>query len=74
MKSHSHTFNDGSVGTKFILSGNEVARAISAYLVAHRWHVSGPRTIRLLEPDPGQATGGATILVDPSGKCHRNPK
>lgn len=45
------------------LSGDEVAVAISAYLVAHAIHVSGPRTIRV----NGELCDSGSIYVDPSG-------
>lgn len=43
------------------LSGDDVARAIYAYLVANGLNKSGPSTIRI---EPGAATGGATVLVE----------
>jgi hypothetical protein len=39
------------VGNRIDLDGDEVAVAIDAYLVAHRVHLEGPRTIRLFTPD-----------------------
>jgi len=50
-------------GVEIILSGDEVARAIDAYLVAHAVVVSGPRTIRV----NGEPIEVGKIYVDPSG-------
>ena len=50
-------------GVKINLSGNEVATAIDAYLVAQGIHVSGPRTIRV----NGELCNRGYIYVDPSG-------
>ncbi len=50
-------------GVSIDLSGNEVARAIDAYLVAHRIHVDGPRTITV----NGKLCEKGHIYVDPSG-------
>lgn len=51
-------------GVSITLSGNEIATAISAYLVAHDVHVVGPRTIRV----NGELCGSGSIYVDPSGR------
>jgi len=50
-------------GVMIELSGDEVAMAISSFLVAHGVHVDGPRTIRV----NGQFCEDASIYVDPSG-------
>jgi hypothetical protein len=55
-------------GNDIHLDGCEVAAAIAAYLVAHGVHYTGPRTIRLTEPERGAATGGARVHVDPGGR------
>lgn len=56
------------------LDGNEVATAIAAYLVAHNIHVSGPRTIRMTQPERTGCTHGAEVYVDPSGRVIANGK
>jgi len=50
-------------GVSIELTGNEVATAIDAYLVAHGIRVNGPRTIRI----EGQLCGETEVYVDPSG-------
>ncbi len=50
-------------GVEILLTGDEVATAIDAYLVAHRIHVNGPRTITV----NGDFCGKGRIYVDPSG-------
>ena len=50
-------------GVEIELSGEEVAMAISAYLVAHNIHVEGPRTIRI----NGELCKSGSVYVDPSG-------
>lgn len=50
-------------GVSIRLSGDEVATAIAAYLVAHGIHVSGPRTIRVND----ELCEDGHIYVDPSG-------
>lgn len=50
-------------GVSISLSGDEVATAISAYLVAHDVHVVGPRTITV----NGKLCESGHIYVDPSG-------
>lgn len=45
------------------LTGDEVAVAIMAYLVAYGVHVSGPRTIRV----NGELCESGHVYVDPSG-------
>jgi hypothetical protein len=50
-------------GVDIILTGDEVALAIDAYLVAHGVHVDGPRTITV----NGELCEIGHIYVDPSG-------
>lgn len=50
-------------GVNIELSGDEVAIAIDAYLVAHHVNVQGPRTIRV----NGELCKKGRIYVDPSG-------
>lgn len=50
-------------GVSIELSGDEVAIAIDAYLVAHGIHVSGARTITV----NGELCGRGRVYVDPSG-------
>lgn len=50
-------------GVEIELSGNEVATAIDAYLVAHGVHVSGARTITV----NGELCESGRVYVDPSG-------
>jgi hypothetical protein len=50
-------------GVSIELTGNEVATAIDAWLVAHGVHVSGPRTITV----NGELCQTGHIYVDPSG-------
>ena len=50
-------------GVSIELTGDEVATAIDAWLVAHGVHVSGPRTITV---NSGLCTFGH-VYVDPSG-------
>lgn len=50
-------------GVSIQLTGDEVAIAIDAWLVAHRVHVSGPRTITV----NGELCDSGEIYVDPSG-------
>jgi len=50
-------------GVDIDLSGNEVATAIDAYLVARGVHVVGSRTIRV----NGKLCGYGSVYVDPSG-------
>ncbi len=51
-------------GVQIDLTGNEVAIAVDAYLVAHGIHVQGPRTIIV----NGSLCKKGQIYVDPSGK------
>lgn len=50
-------------GVSIDLTGDEVARAIDAWLVANGVHVSGPRTINV----NGELCQEGHIYVDPSG-------
>ena len=55
-------------GVQIDLSGEEVAQAISAYLVAHDVHISGARTIRV----NGELCKEGAVYVDPSGSVIAN--
>ena len=61
------TYGDGKTeygpGVAIDLTGDEVARAIDAYLVAHQVYVDGPRTITI----NGKLCKRAQVYVDPSG-------
>lgn len=50
-------------GVNVELTGDEVATAIDAYLVAHGVHVSGPRTVTV----NGELCKSGLVYVDPSG-------
>jgi hypothetical protein len=50
-------------GVEIYLTGDEVAIAIDAYLVAHRVIISGPRTIKV----NGELIEKGRVYVDPSG-------
>lgn len=50
-------------GVEIVLSGDEVAVAIDAYLVAHQIYVDGPRTITV----NGELCEHGLVYVDPSG-------
>lgn len=50
------------------LTGDEVATAIDAWLVAHGLHVSGPRTVTV----NGSLCKVGEVFVDPSGKVHND--
>jgi hypothetical protein len=50
-------------GVSIELSGEEVAQAISSYLVAHGIHVDGARTITT----NGELCEAGRVYVDPSG-------
>lgn len=50
-------------GVDILLTGEEVATAIDAYLVAHGVHICGPRTIRV----NGELCDAGQIYVDPCG-------
>lgn len=51
-------------GVQINLTGDEVARAISAYLVAQGIHIIGPKTIQV----NGELCEKGSVYVDPSGK------
>jgi hypothetical protein len=50
-------------GVDIKLTGDEVAAAIDAYLVAYGVHVSGPRTITI----NGELCDTGRVYIDPSG-------
>ena len=50
-------------GVSIHLTGDEVARAIIAYLVAHGVHADGPRTVTV----NGELCLNGHVYVDPSG-------
>ena len=50
-------------GVNIDLTGNEVATAIEAWLVAHGVHINGPRTITV----NGELCEDGHVYVDPSG-------
>ena len=50
-------------GVSVELTGDEVATAIDAWLVAHSVHISGPRTITV----NGELCASGQVYVDPSG-------
>lgn len=50
-------------GVQIDLSGDEVAVAIDAYLVAHQIYISGPRTVNV----NGDLIDCGGVYVDPSG-------
>lgn len=50
-------------GVEILLTGEEVATAINAYLVAHGIYVNGARTIRV----NGELCSYGEVYVDPSG-------
>lgn len=50
-------------GVQVDLTGEEVARAILAYIVARGVHIEGPKTIRV----NGEMLENGGIYVDPSG-------
>jgi hypothetical protein len=54
---------DYGTAVKIELTGNEVATAIDAWLVAKRVSVSGPRTISV----NGDLCAYGQVFVDPSG-------
>jgi hypothetical protein len=59
-------YGDGSAGfgpgVSIHLTGNEVATAIDAWLVAHRVHVAGARTVTV----NGELCREGHVYVDPS--------
>lgn len=60
-------FGDGPTefgpGVSIEITGEEVATAIDAWLVAHGVHVRGPRTITV----NGELCEAGEVYVDPSG-------
>lgn len=54
-------------GVDILLTGEEVANAIDAYLVARGVHISGPRTIMV----NGDLCRFGRVYVDPSGAVVR---
>jgi hypothetical protein len=50
-------------GVDILLTGEEVATAILAYLTAHSVYISGPRTLTV----NGELCQAGRIYVDPSG-------
>ena len=50
-------------GVSVRLNGDDVARAIDAYLVAHGIHVSGPRTVTV----NGELCKRGEVYCDPEG-------
>lgn len=50
-------------GVDIILTGDEVAIAINAYLVSHQVYVNGPGTVRV----NGELIKDGRVYVDPSG-------
>lgn len=57
-------------GVEITLTGNEVARAIDAYLVARGVHVDGARTITV----NGELCERGQVYVDPAGSVFRKGK
>ena len=62
IKCFENSKQDGK-GVTIKLSGDEVATAIEAYLVAHGVIIVGPRTIRI----NGELCTKGKVYVDPSG-------
>ncbi len=56
------------LGVLILLSGDEVAKAIDAYLVAHGIDVNGPRTVTV----NGSLCESGSVYVDPSGAVYAN--
>lgn len=50
-------------GVSIEMTGDEVARAVDAYLVAHGIHVNGPRTVTV----NGKLCETGRVYVDPIG-------
>jgi len=53
-------------GIEINLTGDELAKALTAYLVAHDVHIDGPRTVRI----NGDLCDDVRIYVDPSGNVY----
>lgn len=60
---HGNGTTEHGPGVLIELTGDEVATAIDAYLVAHGVHVSGSRTVRV----NGELCAAGAVYVDPSG-------
>lgn len=57
-------------GVNISLTGDEIAEAITLYLITHNIHVHGPRTIRV----NGELCKVGHVYVDPSGYVVANGK
>ena len=57
-------------GVSIKLTGDEVAMAIDAWLVAHGVHVGGSRTVRV----NGDLCKAGEVYVDPSGLVNHGEK
>jgi len=60
---HGNGTTEYGPGVLIELTGDEVATAIDAYLVAQGVHASGPRTVRV----NGELCAAGDVYVDPSG-------
>lgn len=60
---HDHGTTEFGPGVSIEMTGDEVATAIDAYLVAHGIHVSGPRTVTV----NGALCLFGRVYVDPIG-------
>lgn len=60
---HGDGLTEYGPGVNIELTGNDVATAIDAWLVAHNVYVSGARTIRI----NGELCESGQIYIDPSG-------
>jgi hypothetical protein len=60
---HGRGTSEFGPGVAVEMTGDEVAVAIDAYLVAHGIHVDGPRTITV----NGELCDRGEVYVDPSG-------
>jgi hypothetical protein len=60
---HGKTMTPDGPGVSIELTGDEVAIAIDAWLVAHGVHVRGPRTVTV----NGELCESGHVYVDPSG-------
>jgi hypothetical protein len=61
IQEHAHSRWGKSVSIE--MTGEDVALAISAYLVSHNIHISGPRTITV----NGMLIENGRVSIDPSG-------
>ena len=57
-------------GVDILLSGEEVARAIESYLMAHNIHIYGPRTFKV----NNELCVSGSVYVDPSGQVYKDGK